>query len=193
MCLAIAARPGVVVPDNHILEGCRSQRDGYGYAYCDLKKKSVVVNKGFFNSGEFLESYKKDQKDNPDSHFLIHMRSATGGGVTADNTHPFSGKYGAFIHNGVFFKLGKPNISDTHHLAKLIHDAPSRALPHLIDSLSEKLGFNKLVFLTPENTLHFINEKGGHWLNNVWYSNHAYTTGVTYYGNSTHRNGVCDV
>lgn len=193
MCLAIAARPGVVVPDEHILAGCRSQRDGYGFAYCDTKSSRVVVEKGFFDPQEFLLQYKKAQAANPESHFLIHMRSSTGGGRSSENTHPFAGKYGAFIHNGVFPNLGKDRMSDTHHLAKLIHDAPSRALPYLLPELRKKLGFNKVVFLTTENELMFLNENSGHWLNKVWYSNKAYETGVTYLGDRPASRGVCDI
>lgn len=184
MCLAIAARQGVRIPDAHIEAGVRSQRSGSGYAF--VRDGKVIIKKGYFTADKLIEDYSRDFKDYPDSAWLMHMRTSTRGKVDTDNCHPFRGKYGAFVHNGHVSGLGDREISDTRELAQLMFNAPERALPRIITNVLEKeSGWSLFAFLTNSNQLLFANEHQGHWNEGVWYSNSCYKTGQTDRGGSS--------
>ncbi len=180
MCLAIAAKPGAAIPASSMRGGAASNRDGGGYAF--LKDGAVVIKKGFFDVGKLIEEYLQDFENNKESAFIMHFRTATHGGVSSQLTHPFTaGKAGAFVHNGVVSSLGSRDKSDTAEFAELLEDVSVTELPDVVAALDKHMArtFNKMAFLSVDNSLHFINELDGQWEGDVWYSNSAWKYGLT--------------
>lgn len=187
MCLAIAAKAGKRVPETHLAAGWRGNRDGAGFAY--LRDGQVIVNKGHMTLDSLLSAYDADFINHQNSPFLIHFRTSTGGTLSKENTHPFSGKYGAFIHNGVFYGMGNSVKSDTAEFADIIADITEEQLPKVLAKVEKHVGWSKCVFLTPSGALHFIDERSGYWDGDIWYSNLGYKSGVRDYGGMGNTNG----
>jgi hypothetical protein len=174
MCIAIV-RPRRTVITDEILRHCASQnRDGGGYAF--VKEDKVEVRKGFFEIGDFIASYRADERDNPDSNFLIHFRISTGGDRSADNTHPFSNGKTAIIHNGSFFYPGQTGPSDTNILASAILEyATPGKVGEQLTKIGELVGYyNKMAFLFSDNTYLIANAAQGTWDNGIWYSHSGF-------------------
>lgn len=72
----------------------------------------------------------------------IHLRMATHGKVSPQNTHPFQLNKGSYLmHNGILQGLGSPGdkgISDTAHLAKILKRVAKEDRAVLLDSLPGK-------------------------------------------------------
>lgn len=72
----------------------------------------------------------------------IHLRLATHGKISPQNTHPFQLNKGSYLmHNGVLQGLGSPGekgISDTAHLAKILQRVAKEDRSALLDSLPGK-------------------------------------------------------
>lgn len=179
MCLAIAATAGKLVPESHLRAGWSGNSHGAGFAHIGDDGK-VQISKGYMKQDEFLQAYKAHFDLYSDSPFLIHFRTATHGKRDAANTHPFPGKYGAVIHNGIFHGLGGVDLSDTAEFADIIADVPEDKLPKLLAGF-EKIDntWSKLAFLGHSGQLYFVREKGGLWENGIWYSNAGFRSGRT--------------
>jgi predicted glutamine amidotransferase len=189
MCLAIASK-GKRVEETHIENAFAHNSDGAGYAY--VKDGEIIIEKGFFNVGELLESYASMPENAP---HLLHFRLATAGKENAENCHPFKVSDGiAYIHNGIIHDARTcANYSDTYYfnedyLKPLL--AKRYALlkePAFIKLLEEFIGkFNKLAFLNREGQIILVNEEAGHWDDDeqIWYSNRSYVTYTSYSSNA---------
>ena len=178
MCLAIAALAGKLVPEDHLRSGWRGNKDGAGFAFVSDGK--VEISKGYSTVDALLVAYKKAFDENSDSPFLIHFRTATHGKTNAENTHPFTGKYGALIHNGIFYGLGNSTASDTAEFAEFIQDVPEEKIPKLLEAFEGvDNSWSKLAILGHSGTFYFMREKSGMWENGIWYSNYGYRSGNT--------------
>lgn len=175
MCLAIAARAGKRIPENHIRQGWARNSHGAGIAYIDSAGE-IAISKGHMTLKALLEAYDKAWEANQNSPFLLHLRYRTAGANNAENTHPFAGKYGAMIHNGHFGMLGDSyKKSDTAEFAEVLASVPEDKLREVLNKLRSHIGRNKLAFLLPKSReLVIFPNAEGHWNDGIWYSNDQY-------------------
>lgn len=178
MCLAVLKPARGVVPDEAIRWGWYNNPDGGGFAYTRNGKVQIV--KGFMDVTEFLEAYRKAVRKNKESHFLLHFRIRTLGAKGPDNTHPFPIPGGALVHNGNLSGTaarGYEGPSDTKLFAERYGEAMSFdfVAAHKV-GWENAIGWNKVALLYDDNRYQIINEKDGHWLDDVWYSNFSCRT-----------------
>jgi hypothetical protein len=176
MCLAIFKPAGVELPDQSIRNGWISNPDGGGYALA--KEGKLIVRKNFGKLAEFIEAYKKDAKDNPDSPFIVHFRIRSMGDKGLDNTHPFEFEHGALIHNGTISGTGA-HTSNGPSDTKVFTDRFGKYLDYesvakYKSDLDAALDWNKMVILYPDGRHHILNQAKGTEEGGVWYSNTTY-------------------
>lgn len=183
MCIALVQLPKAVIPEAQLARGWSANRDGGGFAY--VKNGKVTIEKGFMDYNSFYKAYAAAQEQyGEDSPFLVHMRIATSGSKSANNTHPFPVKGGAMIHNGILFtptgtRAGPESDrkSDTRVVAESLYNILvlsdiKKATAGLEDAIGSG---NKLCFLYDDGSTHIIGEKQGFWEKGVWHSNSSCT------------------
>jgi len=182
MCIAIAALPGNVISDEHLLNSYKNNPDGCGFAYINtdvIGVRRLKIEKTM-DYDTFLKKYKRAVKNHPESPFLIHFRIATHGTVDKFNCHPFKIKKDlVFIHNGVIGGVGQEKSrSDT----QLFNDNILKKLPKgwesndaMIPLIEKFIGHSKMITLSLDGTVSLYNESSGHWVGDVWYSNYTYS------------------
>lgn len=147
--------------------------DGAGFAY--VKNGKVEVVKGLMDFDSFYTKYTKTLKRFPNSVYLIHFRTGTGGTITPENTHPFYIPKGALIHNGVMFTPDdKTGRSDTAILSETIGAKLKTPADWAINrfKFGDYVGrHNKFCILFDDGKFLIVNEIAGNWEDNVWYSN----------------------
>lgn len=185
MCIAIVAKPGVVVPTGNLVRSFARNSDGAGFAYVDKDNGKVRIKKGFMTSIAFLNAYQEVVKEGHHLNMpmLLHFRIATLGGINHDNCHPFPIKNGALIHNGVLWSGPSGAIkSDTREFAEGISEKCTPAnLRAVRDDLEFELGGNKIAFLFDDGDTVILNEKYGTEVDGAWYSNSSYKNYGTSY------------
>lgn len=178
MCLAIASKGPKITNLSHIENAFSSNSDGAGLAY--VLDGEIVIEKGFFTARDTIEAYSKVPEG---SAHLLHFRLGTAGKMNETNCHPFRvSKNLAFIHNGVLSTMRTCALfSDTHYFNEDILKPLLAKRKSLIYEASFQLmledfigGFNKLAFLDNEGHIIISNESKGHWVGDIWYSNHSY-------------------
>lgn len=176
MCLAIFKPANQVIPVDHLREGWISNPDGGGFAF--VRKGKVVVRKGFMQLKEFLAAYETVSKKNPDSPMLVHFRIRSMGGKGEENTHPFEFNNTALIHNGTLSGTGaQPNNgkSDTCLFVEKYKDLLTYDnLNKHKKEFDDAIGYNKMALLFGDGRHLILNEQGGYWRNDIWYSNLSY-------------------
>ena len=176
MCLAIVKPKGLIIPDNALRAGWIGNSDGGGYAF--VKDGKVEIRNAIMKLKDFLERYRQDEAENPESAFLVHFRICSMGAKSADNTHPFPIEGGALIHNGTLtgtaakYGMGP---SDT----KLFADRYAKDLSYDFvlkhkDAWNSALTGNKLGLLYDDGRYQIVNEDSGVWSEGIWYSNHSF-------------------
>lgn len=123
----------------------------------------------------------------------VHLRWTTHGDNDTRNAHPFTvvpSKL-ALIHNGIIQSClpdqHSPH-SDTAILAKRLKQLPlgwwRNAL--ICTALETYIGTtNKVVVLADTGEWHILNERQGHWLNDIWYSNDSYCESDRWWNDKT--------
>jgi len=174
MCLAILKPANEHIIKRRLRQGFQENPDGAGFMY--VKNGQLKIDKGYFSFRSFYKAYRQAEQKCPDSNFVIHFRIATSGKISSKHCHPFLiNTTVAFVHNGIFAKLGNKVKSDTQHFNNdylrymppdFIHNKKS------IRFLEKYCGwFNKLIFLNNKNEYLIVNESAGRWLDNIWFSN----------------------
>ena len=186
MCVAIAQpKAAATLTIEELERGWQRNPDGGGYAFI---ADGIIIDYHSLDKDEFILSYLEDHmRYGKDSPFIVHMRIATHGSVTIENTHPF--RYAlhgdgeiAFMHNGIISAMdpytAKGDITDTLALAnEVLVDMKDTWLenPHLIEYVEDLIDYSKLVFLTTSpllsSNLYILNGDLGEWVNDIWYSN----------------------
>lgn len=177
MCLAIFAPVGVEVPTPSIRNGWVRNSDGGGFAY--VKKGKVQIVKGLMNLTDFGKAYDEAfKKYGAKSPFLLHFRIRSMGARDETNTHPFSLKNGALIHNGTLDGTGAQygnGRSDTSLFVERYQDfLTEENMRANKEAIGKAVGYNKFAALFGTGGHVIINEDKGQWKDKVWYSNFTY-------------------
>jgi len=92
------------------------------------------------------------RKTRPHGPVLAHVRKASAGALSVDNTHPFALGRWSFCHNGTVFGFAPPGQSDSLAIFKALHDDISKrrdtlgAIRRLLDEVS-CMKYTSLTFL----------------------------------------------
>lgn len=180
MCVIIHQPRGKQIPEAHLAEANRCNRDGWGVA-ARAADGSISILRGF-DTNKLLEAY--TTLNGEGNEVVVHCRIATSGTRDLDMTHPFECGPNAYLfHNGIFnIRLTEKGKSDTWHLAEYIKTFVDNE-PGLLHSpffarvmeqwfTDTYSASSKGVILATDTTI-IINEKGGVERNGVWYSNHS--------------------
>jgi predicted glutamine amidotransferase len=179
MCIAILKTKKGIITDNELRNSFNSNPDGAGIAYTVNKK--LIIEKGIFDVNEFIIKV-RNAENICDNNMLIHCRIGTSGIKDERNTHPFYVNDNVcLIHNGVLdIEVPKgSDINDTQiFIKKFMKDIKANDLMHnkCVQELIAKTidTRNKFVLLDNKGYYKIINEKAGHWKNDVWFSNSSY-------------------
>lgn len=185
MCIAILKTKKGIITDDELRNSFNSNPDGAGIAYTVGKK--LIIKKGIFNVEEFILTVRNAEKE-CDNNMLIHCRIGTSGKNDEKNTHPFYiNNDVCLIHNGILDIEVPTNseINDTQiFIKKFMKEIKAKDLMHnksiqnlIAETISSR---NKFVLLDNRGYYKIINEKAGHWKNNVWFSNYSYETYKTF-------------
>lgn len=188
MCLAIYRPPNQQIPQSYFIKA--SARNPHGMGLCYSDKDKIIIKKGFFNVKDFWKAYQQVPND---VSVAIHFRMATHGLINKRNCHPFkiNDNY-ALIHNGMIPHFGTSRLSDTgdyteNFLSPLFGmldldkiDLNHKAFETFIYLTSQA---NKIVIIGAKGDDKIFGEKGGDWIDDVWYSN-LYSIGYAGYSNT---------
>jgi predicted glutamine amidotransferase len=179
MCIAILKTKKGIITDEALINSFNSNSDGSGIAY--TIKGKLVIEKGIFDVQSFVEAVRRAEKL-CDNNMLIHCRIGTSGHKDANNTHPFRVSDNVcLIHNGIL-DVDVPKNSTINDTQIFIRDYMTEITDKdLINNKGVKtlleayIGtYNKFVLLDNKGNYNIINEKQGHWVEGVWYSNYSY-------------------
>jgi predicted glutamine amidotransferase len=101
MCLLCFIPPNKTPKEEHLLNACKNNPDGFGFAF--LTNKGFIVERSM-TYPELIAKFYRIRKKNPDAPALFHARLATHGTKNLDNCHPFyvAGKNDILLaHNGI--------------------------------------------------------------------------------------------
>lgn len=115
-------------------------RNPHGAGIVYLKDRKVTCIKGIMSLKGLENTLNKLHGD---LQIVLHLRLATHGSITRDNTHPHRCGSGFLVHNGVlsYFGrsgIGKGSISDSRDLADTIKDLSLESKIKLLSSLHGK-------------------------------------------------------
>lgn len=180
MCIAALVLPGGHVNPETMRRMFNSNQDGAGVAYVRTShgKNDVVVEKGYFDSEDWIAAYERAKTwASEGSPILLHARIATLGRVDRANCHPFRIKDGAMVHNGsLWYANGGYGLSceksDTREFAeRCTNNFNYDDMVFDKAKLESVIGHNRMAFLFKDKRYIILNEKSGTWKDNVWYSN----------------------
>jgi Glutamine amidotransferases class-II len=153
--------------------------DGAGIAYPHGKR--VIVTKAM-TFPQFWQSYRSVTQKHPAVDVLIHMRIATHGAVSLDNTHPFTvGDSGQTVmaHNGVIWDC-LPHTWETRSDTRVFVEDALPRLPdgwlddyYLVGMVTAYVESSRLMFLTVDPALEQNVYRLGRWETHkgLWLSN----------------------
>lgn len=184
MCLLTYIPKGVTLNYERARRASISNPDGFGFA---IHAGNAILTDHDMDFDKLWDRFIFARKSQ-DGDALFHWRIATHGEVDTSNCHPFyvgDGTDTVVAHNGMLpITLPHNEVrSDTRVFAELV--LPScggvTALddPEWFADLENWSSGSKLVVLTidplAKHDAYIVNEKDGHWYDNMWWSNHSYT------------------
>jgi len=189
MCLLInQPKQTNLISESKLRTAFDANPDGVGFAFGDGQR--VQIRK-FRKFKKFLDAYHRSfEKYGKTSDFVIHFRWTTHGINSGTfNVHPFQINDGlAFAHNGVIHKVDDDQkLSDTQVFNRDILKPLSiknTINPVVLLLIQEYIGNgSKLAFVNRFGQSQIVNEKAGHYLDNIWYSNRSYESAGACYSN----------
>lgn len=181
MCLLTFMHSGVTAPEESLRCGAENNPDGFGFAIHAGTK--IVRSSGLEFDSVYDDFIKARQKHSGPA--LFHSRITTHGGTSLDNCHPFQvGRDSGTVvaHNGMLPIKEDNGRSDTRIFAEDLFPSWGGVRTLTSKKMRKKLSKfaegSKLVFLTTDRNVSddfiIINEKLGHWVDGVWWSNSSY-------------------
>lgn len=138
MCVIIHKPAGKIIPAKDLKQAWASNSDGAGIVIpsrCPKVFKGIMKLKHLENIIETLT----------DHEIVIHLRWATHGSVSPDNTHPFPcGRDRYLMHNGIlsnYGEAGKKGRSDSAHFAEDISTLKAENIKRILETVSGKFIF----------------------------------------------------
>lgn len=183
MCLLLYVPKGKTVKEEWLAEGYRCNSHGAGIAWNDPKDGRVWIQKAIMSYKAFQDVMKEEAAETAQSPMLIHFRIASVGKRIPENTHPFPlGNSGwVMAHNGTVRDMDlQGDESDTSAFARdvltpLMENNPDQIFdPDTKKALEEKIGGSKMLLFGPDGAAVLLNERFGHWKEDVWFSNTSY-------------------
>jgi hypothetical protein len=190
MCLLMVARPNATPTEQQLTCACQNNPDGFGYA---IHLGDKIITKRSMDYIGLMDEFFADREKYPDTWAMFHARYTTHGKTNKSNCHPFRvGNSDKLIlaHNGIL-PLKMPvteHRSDTRFFAEEV--LPRWGI-ELLDDPKRFAGVerwatgSKLVIFSAlkklEKPVYIINEKAGHWANDVWWSNDGYKHSYNWY------------
>jgi len=181
MCLLTVFTPDAKVDEKRLEDASLNNPDGFGFA---MLMGDHIARFRSMHFGEVADHFMRLRDLYPDTFAIFHHRFATGGGNTVENCHPFTWAFDerfAVGHNGVLPIAPGRKKSDTRIWAEhYLNDVCPSSLddPKWFSKVENWLGGSKVAVLSAAHEtqygLYILNEKAGHWENDVWYSNHSY-------------------
>lgn len=198
MCLLTFMSAGTTASEEDLRTGADNNPDGFGFA---VHAGNRIVRRSGLNFDKVYDEFLKARAQHSGP-ALFHSRITTHGGTTLDNCHPFQVGRDAdtvVAHNGMLPIESVGGRSDTRIFAEDLF--PSWGGVRTLTSkkmrkkLSKFAAGSKLVFLTADRDIRddyfIINEKDGHWVDGIWWSNSSYKwkRSYTYGGGSLYTSG----
>ena len=173
MCIIIYSPKGHI-PKKHLKNSIDHNSHGWGIMF-PKGDGTLQILKGMTKDEFFLQwKWIKDLKVPK----VFHARISTHGTKSLENCHPFSvpGHDNlAVAHNGIIRQMEYVgDKSDTvHFVERILSSLPAgfqenSGCQALLD---DYIGYSKLVFMDGSGGVNIVNEKGGSWVNGLWYSN----------------------
>lgn len=173
MCLIIAKPKKINIPEYVISSAIERNSDGWGILYYDGTQVQAIkyLNLDIIQARKELDSQisRLGNKYN----LYIHLRMATGGSISLENTHPFKlGNSGVWmLHNGVMSIAPTKDKSDTAQFAEMISPILECNLNIIYESYFDDIvnyyaNGDRLLFMLPngeviiKGTGKWRNEKG---------------------------------
>lgn len=180
MCIIIHVPAGIELPSKETLEHCWEQNPHNGGIMYVLNEDVKIEKFTEFEKyhERVMQVHSLYGKQTP---IVTHMRYATAGEKTLDNTHPFMVRPGvAVCHNGTLKDFPeKDGKSDTiQFVENVLANMPAYWYLHggLKKLMELYLGWSRLVVLDKHKNVAILNESSGDWVKGVWYSNDYYKT-----------------
>ena len=172
MCLIITRTKGGQVDWQAVDQASTINRDGYGIFHKLAYSKVSITKSMKWNDIKRIAKRLERQ----DESFIIHMRYATHGAVKIANTHPFRlvDLDMVMAHNGIIDSLDIPHgMCDSRVLAMHLNDDLPKdwhEQDNEVQYVESLAGNSRLVFMTNEGEIIYINESLGAWKDGCWYS-----------------------
>jgi hypothetical protein len=183
MCMLCVSLPGSRPTREQLEIACYNNSDGFGYAV--HHGDHIVAGRGM-RVDVTIDRFFAELDKNPNAIGMFHARLTTHGTTHVDNNHPFrvDGRKDIVLgHNGMLPitpKAGDKR-SDTRIFAEEL-------LPNMgVDVLDDPVYFkqledwargSKIAILSTSPDLaqevYILNEKDGHWVDGIWWSNTSY-------------------
>lgn len=182
---------GVTADITDLTTGAESNPDGFGFA---VHAGTHIIHHSGLEFEPVLDYFLKVRSKHSGP-ALFHSRITTHGGTSIDNCHPFQvgrDTQTVMAHNGMLPIAARDGKSDTRIFAEEMFPSWGGAATlnskRMRKKLSKFADGSKLVFLSAnpdvQNDWTIINEKDGHWVDGVWWSNNSYKYGRVSYTSS---------
>jgi hypothetical protein len=183
MCIAILNRPGSTIERDSLENSWNNNNDGAGMLY--VTESGLKTHKEMKHFDAFYKKYLHVKEHYPASWVVLHFRIGTHGAKCLDNCHPFMvNKRLGFVHNGML--CGKQFTDSFHSDTALFNKLYLQTLPKdflnhptILNLLENFASPSKMIFLDDQNVPTILNEAGGDWDGDNWYSNKTYKYSYT--------------
>jgi len=180
MCIIAYKPKGKTIPKDNLKRCYQSNPDGAGYMFA--KDNQLIIRKPFFSFDSMLVAAESDGVLDGKYPCAFHFRIKTHGEIDKLNTHPHRVDENiGMVHNGIMtgFIVPASFKSDTVHFNEQVLQQLPEGWMHnqeLVDTIKTKIGstWNKIVILNADETVIIINESGGTWSEDCWYSNSGF-------------------
>ena len=183
MCMLCVSLPGSRPTREQLEIACYNNSDGFGYAV--HHGDHIVAGRGMLVDVT-IDRFFAELDKNPDAIGMFHARLTTHGTTHVENNHPFrvDGRKDIVLgHNGMLPITLKPGDkrSDTRIFAEdLLPNMGVDVLddPMYFKQLEEWAKGSKIAILSTspdlQQEVYILNEKDGHWVDGIWWSNTSY-------------------